>query len=220
MLRFVGLLFFLFLFNGHFCSQQTEASVIYSVVMDSDDPTLSQQLGAMTGSTMSITFKDENFRQDMNMVMMKSSSIHNAKKKRGIMLVDLMGMKQAAHIDNIKNQASTATDTNTQIEVTGEVKKILDFDCNKVILTDSNGMEMIMYVTESLNAINNKNKYGSDQVKGFPLSIEIEMPQLTMKMVAIEIKNKVEKSAFSIKIPEEYKEISLDELLQSLGGMQ
>ena len=136
------------------------------------------------------------------------------------MLVDLMGMKQAAHIDNIKNQASTATDTNTQIEVTGEVKKILDFDCNKVILTDSNGMEMIMYVTESLNAINNKNKYGSDQVKGFPLSIEIEMPQLTMKMVAIEIKNKVEKSAFSIKIPEEYKEISLDELLQSLGGMQ
>ena len=46
------------------------------------------------------------------------------------------------------------------------------------------------------------------------------MQQLTMTMVAIEIINKVEKSAFSIKIPEEYKEISMAELLQSLGGMQ
>jgi hypothetical protein len=81
-------------------------------------------------------------------------------------------------------------------------------------------MEMVMYVTESLNAINNKNKYGNNRVKGFPLSIEVEMQQLTMTMVAIEIINKVEKSAFSIKIPEEYKEISMAELLQSLGGMQ
>ncbi|MBT6513240.1 MAG: hypothetical protein HOK65_00610 [Crocinitomicaceae bacterium] len=220
MLRFLCLPFFLFLFNSHFPAQQTEASVVYSVVMDSDDPVLSQQLGAMTGSTMTITFKDENFRQDMNMVMMKTSSIHNAKKKRGVMLVDMMGMKQAAHIDNVEAQEENSANTNSEIEVTEEVKRILDFDCNKIILTDTNGMEIVMYVTESLNAINNKNKYGNNRVKGFPLSIEVEMQQLTMTMVAIEIKNKVEKSAFSIKIPEEYKEISMAELLQSLGGMQ
>ena len=220
MLRFLCLPFFLFLFNSHFPAQQTEASVVYSVVMDSDDPVLSQQLGAMTGSTMTITFKDENFRQDMNMVMMKTSSIHNAKKKRGVMLVDMMGMKQAAHIDNVEAQEENSANTNSEIEVTEEVKRILDFDCNKIILTDTNGMEIVMYVTESLNAINNKNKYGNNRVKGFPLSIEVEMQQLTMTMVAIEIINKVEKSAFSIKIPEEYKEISMAELLQSLGRMQ
>ena len=220
MLRFLCLPFFLFLFNSHFPAQQTEASVVYSVVMDSDDPILSQQLGAMTGSTMTITFKDENFRQDMNMVMMKTSSIHNAKKKRGVMLVDMMGMKQAAHIDNVEAQEENSANTNSEIEVTEEVKRILDFDCNKIILTDTNGMEIVMYVTESLNAINNKNKYGNNRVKGFPLSIEVEMQQLTMTMVAIEIINKVEKSAFSIKIPEEYKEISMAELLQSLGRMQ
>ena len=53
-------------------AQITEAKIIYEVKMDSDDPMISQQLSMMTGSSMTISFKESNFRQDMDMNMMKT----------------------------------------------------------------------------------------------------------------------------------------------------
>ena len=66
--------------------------MIYEVKMDSDDPMLSQQLSMMTGSTMTMFFKENNFRQDMDMNMMKSSTVYNEKRGEGIGNCDYDGV--------------------------------------------------------------------------------------------------------------------------------
>ncbi len=203
-------------------AQITEAKIIYEVKMDSDDPMISQQLSMMTGSSMTISFKESNFRQDMDMNMMKTTTIHNAKKEEGILLIEMMGIKKAARIESLLNLEKTdsSSSESSEIEVSDETRTISGYKCSKVIVEDSTGMEMIMFVTNELKANNNQNKYGNSKVKGFPLSIEIEMAQLSMTMTATEVVSKVKNSVFNTSIPDGYEETSAEELMKMMSGMK
>ena len=203
-------------------AQITEAKVIYEVKMDSEDPMISQQLSMMVGSNMTISFKESNFRQDMDMNMMKTTTIHNAKKGEGVLLVDMMGIKKAARIESLLNpeEKDSSSAVSSGIEISGETRMISGYECSKVIVEDSSGMEMIMFVTKELKANNNQNKYGNSKVKGYPLSIEIEMAQLSMIMTATEVVPKVKNSAFDTTIPTGYEETSADELMKMMTGMK
>ena len=204
-----------FISNG----QITDAKVVYEVKMDSDDPMLSQQLSMMTGSTMTMFFKENNFRQDMDMNMMKSSTVYNEKRGEGIVLMELMGLRKGARIDSLLNSKNEEKDNNASVEVTDEKKTIAGFECSKVIVEDSSGMEMIMYVTDEIEARNNKNTYGNSQVKGFPLKIEMDLDQLSMTLTATQVVEKVKKSMFDTKIPDGYEIVSYEALMQLMQGM-
>lgn len=203
-------------------AQITEAKIIYEVKMDSDDPMISQQLSIMSGSSMTISFKESNFRQDMDMNMMKTTTIHNAKKEQGILLIEMMGVKKAARIESLLNLEKTDSSSteSSGFEISDETRTISGYECSKVIVEDSTGMEMIMFVTNELKANNNQNKYGNSKVKGFPLSIEIEMAQLSMTMTATEVLQKVKNSVFDTAIPDGYEETSSEELMKMMSGMK
>ena len=204
-----------FISNG----QITDAKVVYEVKMDSDDPMLSQQLSMMTGSTMTMFFKENNFRQDMDMNMMKSSTVYNEKRGEGIVLMEWMGLRKGARIDSLLNSKNEEKDNNASVEVTDEKKTIAGFECSKVIVEDSSGMEMIMYVTDEIEARNNKNTYGNSKVKGFPLKIEMDLDQLSMTLTATQVAEKVKKSMFDTKIPDGYEIVSYEALMQLMQGM-
>jgi GLPGLI family protein len=171
---------------------------------------------------MTISFKESNFRQDMDMNMMKTTTIHNAKKEQGILLIEMMGVKKAARIESLINLTKTDSSTteSSGIEISDETRTISGYECSKVIVEDSTGMEMIMFVTNELKANNNQNKYGNSKVKGFPLSIEIEMAQLSMTMTATEVVPKVKNSVFDTAIPDGYEETSSEELMKMMSGMK
>lgn len=202
-------------------AQITEARIKYDVKIDSDDPVMQQQMSMMSGSTMEMAFKDKSFRQEMDMKMMKTTTIYDGKSEESIVLLDLMGMKKAAKLDDLKEAGgSGSTSDSATIEMTDETKKIAGYDCKKVIITDTTGAELIMYVTDQIKPQNNQNKYGSDKVNGFPLQIEVENEQMTMTMTATEVSKKVDKKLFKVAVPEGYEEMKGEELMNMLGGMK
>ena len=134
----------------------------------------------------------------------------------------MMGIKKAARIESLLNLEKTdsSSSESSEIEVSDETRTISGYKCSKVIVEDSTGMEMIMFVTNELKANNNQNKYGNSKVKGFPLSIEIEMAQLSMTMTATEVVSKVKNSVFNTSIPDGYEETSAEELMKMMSGMK
>jgi len=204
--------------------QITEAIISYEVNMESEDEMVQQQLAMMSGSTMKMSFQDKNFRVDMDMGMMKNSTISNGKSDKTLMLLEIMGMKMAVpmskeDIDNAKDEEESEKEPT--IERTNETKTIAGYECTKIIITDEDGLETIMYVTDKIKPANNKNKFSNDKINGFPLYMEIEQNkggmEMTMTMSAVKVETKIkDKSLFDTKIPEGYDEKTMKEI-EALG---
>ncbi len=206
-------------------SQLTEAAITYEIEMDSDDPMVQQQLPMMEGSTMTTYFKGDNFRQEMDMKMMKTTTVHSGKTGEGIVLMDMMGMKQAIDLKEFTEAATGKSEDDSdadsaQIEITDETKEIAGYKCHKVIVTDADGNELIMYVTKEIKPANNQGKYASgNKVDGFPLQIESVNDQMTMTMTATKVEKKVDKKKFDTKVPEGYQKLEGDAVKQMLQMM-
>lgn len=197
-------------------AQTTEAVIQYDVKMDSDDAQVKQQLSMMSGSTMTMMFKDDNFKQIMDMGMQKTTTIVNGKTDKSLMLMDMMGMKMAIPMEQPKDEEGAVK---PEVDVTGETKEILGYKCKEVIITSEDESEIIVYVTEEIAPKNNKSNYGSS-VKGFALQIEVEQPMFNMIMTATNIEKKVkDKKAFDTKIPDGYEEKTMEDLKAMGGGM-
>lgn len=203
-------------------AQITEGTIEYKIEMDTDDAQMQQAIAMMSNSTMTMMFMGTAFRQDMDMGMQKTTTIFNGKegkKAKGIMLMDVMGMKMAIDITPDEEEKKEDPSENQKVKVTDETKDILGFKCKKVIITDEEDNEMILYVTDKIKpAGQSANKYGGGLVDGFPLMIEVDQAMMTMVMTATKVDEQTpKKSLFDTKIPEGYTVKTMDEL-QMMGG--
>lgn len=145
---------------------------------------------------------------------------------QGLALLKITGQKKAIRMtdsDISKAQASTDQMSNQKIHFLDGTQQVAGYTCKKALIKDPSqpGSHLLIYVCEAIQPesgglIENM----MEKLNGFPLGFEIKSPEGTVKLMASEVSKKVlSKSAFSLDIPGEYEETSMEKLMEDMGGM-
>lgn len=194
--------------------------VNYDMIMSSDKPEIQAQLGMMDGSSMQIFYVDQKSKVESNMAggLMKSSTIMDFKKKKGMMTTEGMMGNQAAIFDI--DEDMDEEDEETSFEIMDETKDILGYTCKKGIMYGEDDTEAEYWFTEDIQVVEGSlGKFVQKGVPGLPLEIIIRQADVTIKFVAKEVNNsfKETKGMFNVKIPKGFNEVSID-MLKNMGG--
>lgn len=157
--------------------------------------------------------------------MGKQTVIYNLETKVKTAMIDMMGQKFAIESSEGDIEEELKTLPDADIETTDETKEIAGYQCKKLIINykDAEGKpttEGIAWFTEELEVsseINFDLKYFQN-IKGVLMEYEMDMGNSTMmKFTATEVEKK-KISSKEFEIPEEYKKVTREELMNSLGG--
>ncbi len=190
-------------------AQSSEATIVYSVEMDSE-MTESLPADMFKNMTMTLSFKDNLFRNDFDMGMMKMSSINNG--DRILTLFNAMGMKYATFEDGDESEMSlfnTKVDDGEDVKETGNTKTIAGYLCKEAIVSTDEGTVSI-YFTDKIKP-NTTNKEFDMGVNGFPLEFSIVASGMEMKITATSVKESAN-ADFSMTIPEGYQKMDREQL--------
>ena len=137
---------FLFLLNFSFAQ---EMKIKYDMVMKSGNPEMQAQLQMTEGSTLTIYVKDALSRTEMEMgALMKTTTIIDIEKKKGLMFMDGMLGKQAAPFEGSDFEKYNSKENELEIEYINETKKILGYKCKKALLfMEEDNVEMTFLYT-------------------------------------------------------------------------
>ena len=210
---------FLFLLNFSFAQ---EMKIKYDMVMKSGNPEMQAQLQMTEGSTLTIYVKDALSRTEMEMgALMKTTTIIDIEKKKGLMFMDGMLGKQAAPFEGSDFEKYNSKENELEIEYINETKKILGYKCKKALLfMEEDNVEMTFWYTEDLAGseayLGEYSKFG---IPGVALEYSIEQPEVTMKFVAVEVNTSLKdaKGLFDLKVPSGYTEKSFGEINNMFG---
>lgn len=210
---------FLFTLSSIFAQ---ELKIKYDIVMKSSDPEMQAQLQMTEGSSLTIYTKDDKSRVEMDMGgIMKTTTILDGAKNKGLKLMDGMFGKQAATFEGEDIEKLNEVESEYEIEYTNDTKEILGYKCKKaIVFIEEENVEMYFWYTEEIKTdkvyLGEYSKYGAP---GVPLEYGVEQTNLTMKFVAMEIERKLmnSESLFSIKIPEGYAVKSYKEINNMSG---
>ena len=134
------------------------------------------------------------------------------------MLMEIMGNKTATELDLSKTDKEEKAEPT--VEVTSETKDIVGYKCTKTIVRDADGNEAIMWIASDLKAsLKGQQQFGNSKVNGVPLEFSTVNNGMTIHFIATKFTKKVDKKAFSLKIPEGYTTVSEDDLKNMGGGM-
>ena len=202
-------------------SQVTEGHITYKIEMSSDNPDMQSALSMMQGSLLDIYFMGQSTRTEMKMgSMMNVTSITNERSGDVLMLMSGMIGFNAIKTSMKELEAQNQEAPKVEIELIGEKKNILGFECKKAILTDEMGNESTFWYTEEISVSKKGQSYLNDKVPGFPLEYDINNAGFKMTMIASSVVKELKKNQrnelFSISIPEGYKEMTLEEM-KSMG---
>lgn len=209
-----------FVFAASFTFAQ-DFSVNFDVKLSSSSPEVKAQLGMLEGSTFKIISSGDKSRTEMSMGagLMVTTTIMDAGKNKGIMLMEGMMGKQATILESLNDDAEAALELD--IELIDEVKTIQGYECKKAIVYGEDDVEMIYWYTDKIQPKDGAmGQYVKNGIPGLPLEFTLQQPQITMHFTATEVSDKLGKTKglFNLSIPKGYKEVSMDEV-RSLGGM-
>lgn len=186
-----------------------------------------QQMEATLKSMKMETFAtSDKIRTDVNMMggMVMMSTFTNPENEDFTMYVDMMGNKTkvvptAEEIKSIKEENAKKNADVKVVEVPGDTKTILGFNCKKYTVTTSEDMKFTMYVAPDLK-IKTNNIQGMEGVKldGYPLEYTIEAMGTKMTFTA----EKFEKTFDSAKMTPpsgNYKEVNFTDFKKQMPGM-
>ena len=123
--------------------------------------------------------------------------------------MDMMGSKVAIKM-NPKDEKKAKKEAKVlDIKYLDETKEIAGYKCKKAEITLEGEEEtIIVYYTEEINTQETKAQYKG--LKGFPMSYEINTPEMKMVMTVKEVKKeKVSSAEFTV--PAEYEEMTMEE---------
>jgi GLPGLI family protein len=187
-------------------------------------PSLSVQMKQMESSlpqNMTIYFKNNQNRIEMNTPMGSTCIISDNTKKEISVLMDMMSQKIA-----IKQTQSEIIKKEAELKKSGkmpvfkiveskETKEIAGYKCKKAIveyILEGKKEQMTCYYTDLLPQINTgTDNLALNEIKGFLMEYNINQSGIQMKIVATEIKpEKIDDKLFSI--PSDYKIMTQDEI--------
>lgn len=194
---------------------QKDYTIKYELKSDSD---LSAMM--MDGATLTLMFKDDKAKVDVDMSMMKTVVVAHDKAQKGLMLmsIEMMGMRIAVPIpkdDYNKMQEETKT---PEVRFTNETKDILGYKCKQAFVQNE-GAEVEIWYTPKIIPANTNTQYTYAAIKGMPLEIHTREDGVTMTFTATSVSDKkINESEFSLDIPDGYEEMTMEELEQMGGG--
>lgn len=197
-------------------AQLEEGVISYDIEVSSDDPQMSMVAGMMEGSTSETIFQGKKVRVEVDMgdVMAQTIIINEEETPQMLTLMDGMMGKYGIPTEKL-DKVDDEEAPDFEVEVTGETKKIFDFECVKAIVTDEDGNEMIFWCTKEINPNASANKSLRDKLPGFPLEFEMYANKFHMLYTANDVSKKLPKKMdgmFSTKIPKGFKEVSKEDM--------
>jgi GLPGLI family protein len=201
-------------------AQQTEGHISYKIDVSTDNPDMQMAIGMMQGSTMDIYFKEKNTRAEMKMgSMMSVTTISNEDSGDILMLMSGMVGQNAIRTSMKEMEEKKSEQPKYDVTLVNETKEISGYTCKKAILTDEEGNESIFWYTEDIVVSKKGQSYLNEQVPGFPMQYDLNNGGLKMTMTVVTFDKKLDKkssSLFEMKIPEGYKEMTMEDL-QKMG---
>lgn len=195
---------------------QTSGKIVYDMTFSSDNPDMAMATSMLTGSKMTISFMPKKSKIEMTMgAFGKFTTIADTKKKKVLMLVDMMGQKNAAEdkVDQAKADSARAA---TTVKLVDETKVILGYTCKKAIVTDKDGKEMTFWYTEDIKVDFSGQRQFNTNVPGVILEFATNQNEMVISFVATSFNKEVEKSEFDMSIPEGYTKKTPEEM-QMIG---
>lgn len=193
----------------------TAGKIEYDIeVVESELSYLEEMMVGM--ATVSISFKDEAVRTDFNVTMASTTIIHDGASKQGLMLMSnpITGNK-AVKLD--KDVDSRDAKGKYKLEYLSETKKIAGYDCKKAIATLEDGTKLNIFYTDKISPKNRSTKYTFEDLKGFPLEMEVKQDRMVVKLTALKVDTKSPASnLFSLAVPDDYELTTMEEL-EKLG---
>lgn len=189
-----------------------EGKITFKYSMTSEDPTMKSLLATMKDMTMETYFKGNKSRIKMsNQMIGTNETIVDMDIKKGVLLMDnpMIGKKfRQMNFENAK------TNDSIKVEKLNIPKTILGYKCNAYKVENNvNGVKTssTLYTTEKLKVVMDKSQFGND-VKGYPLYMEVEVENMGMKMKVISEavsidETKISNELFKLDIPEGYSKI-------------
>jgi GLPGLI family protein len=195
--------------------QITEGHVSYKIDCVSDNPDMQMAVTMLQGSTMEIYFTEGLTRSEMKMgTMMNISTLTD--EKTGDLLMLMSGMIGKNAILTTLDEINKEKEETPEMEVTlvDETKVIMGYVCKKAIITAEDGSESVFWYTEDIKVAAKGQSYLNENVPGFPLEYEINNSGLKMVLTVTDIEKKIKKAGdlFDFKIPEGYKQMTIDQL--------
>lgn len=211
------LIFFVFiLISLNVPGQKNEGYVRFA--MQYSDSELSKEEMAVMPTESEMWFKGDRMKLQMPMGMGLQSSILIFNEEVHLLL-DLMGNKMAikTNKNEIQNDSKKAKRFKLKSQ-TDETKEIAGYTCKKAILSAEGEQDMIVWYTDQLKSTGSW-YYNMDGLNGFPLEFSLKTPEIDARMIAKEVKtDQVTDNLFIV--PSDYKVMTQEEMMKSLGGMR
>mgnify|MGYP001803433661 CR=1 FL=1 len=192
-----------------------QAKISYDVEMDAEDMD-PQAAMMMKDMKMVIAFQDEGTRMEMNMEMVNVVTIINSNENKGVVLMDMMGMKMATPIEDLEKmqEEQGGEEEMPEIRETGKTKKIAGYTCHQVFVKAEDSKEEIeMWVAKEFVANDAASMYSAKGLQGFPLEMDMDQDGAKMHLIATEVSTKkLNKDMFNPEVPDGY-------TINNMGGM-
>ncbi len=188
------------------------------MTFSSDNPDMGMAIGMMEGSKMSIEFAPGKSRSEVTMgTMGLMTTIVDEKSDKSLVLMDMMGMKYAV-TGNLKEveKKEAAKKPDYKVEITKDTKTIAGYTCTKAIMTGDNGSIIDVWFTKEIEAFTAGQTYYNSDMPGFPMSFKMNEEDMVIEMTVTEISKKVNKTNFSMTVPEGY-EVKTQEEMEMMG---
>lgn len=210
----------------------TEGFIEYEIEVEG----MPQAEAFLNSTTVKVFFKEKNSKLKIAIMggVMSVDFINNVKADLTTMLMNIPGYMESTAVDFDKNsdimkkvmkaQEEEAAEQDVDIQYyKHKRKRIAKYPCYLSEI-EAGGQTVKMYLTEKLRpsaAVNLASK-NTKELKGFPMSFEIDVEGMTVKITAIDVKREsVNQKIFDI--PASYTRKSIDEFVEEIqektGGM-
>ena len=195
--------------------------------VQTDNEQMQAMAGMFKGSFTEVYFNKEKAYTNLNMMngMNVTQVLVDRKTDKSIMLMSIMGQKMQINMseEELKEMQSGSPDADINYEhFRDETKDILGFTCHKVKIAGQNAgsADMTIWVTDKIKSdAHISNGIQMDALGGFPLEYVISVGgQLEMTMTATDFKKDFDEKVFNVDTAG-YKVMTMDEFMQSMGGM-
>ena len=197
-------------------AQTFEGEITYKITY-SDLPAEAEMYKAMLPKKSVVVMKNEKTMTEQNtMGIMKMKVVGNSKTSKSTILMDVMGKKIMMEND-VNDEEIKEAQSEFEVIKKSETRTIAGYKCNKAILKNKEGNEVIYWYTEELPGYKGKNMPNVD-IDGFPMEFEIKQEAMSMKMTVSNVNKKsIDDSVFDI--PEGYEKMSKEDMQKMFKGM-
>lgn len=194
--------------------------ITFKITVEADN--LPEQVMAMMPKTMNMYIGKDKTKTELFTQMGMQSSIENLVDKTKVSLLEVMGQKYAIRDSWEDVQKEMEGLPEIEIERTGETKDIQGYTCEKIIAKTVDGGEdyATAWVTSDMQVHENIN-FSNEAFSGInDMLLEFQMDTgngMMLTFTAIEIdEKKIKDKVFEV--PEDFQEITKEELQKTLGG--